>query len=45
VAKEFFPELSAIDFMNPPNYHIYLRLLVDGAVTKPFSAETMESLE
>lgn len=41
MAKEFFPELSAIDFMNLPNYHIYLKLLVDGAVTRPFSAETV----
>jgi hypothetical protein len=44
MAKEFFPELLPFDFMNLPNYHIYLKLLVDGAVTKPFSAETVLEL-
>ncbi len=45
MAKEFFPELAAIDFMNLPNYHIYIKLLVDGAVTRPFSAETVRPPE
>jgi hypothetical protein len=29
------------DLINPPNYHVYLKLMVDGVVTKPFSAVTL----
>ena len=39
--KEFYPEFSASDLVNLPNYHIYLKLLVDGVVSRPFSAETL----
>jgi hypothetical protein len=30
-----------IDLVNLPDYRIYLKLVVDGVVTKPFSAVTM----
>ncbi|HEV8718579.1 MAG TPA: type IV secretory system conjugative DNA transfer family protein [Candidatus Binatia bacterium] len=36
--KEFYPELTAIDLVNLPNYHIYLKLMVDEVVSRPFSA-------
>src|SRR3989441_1278321 len=39
--KEFFPEFVASDFVNLPNYHIYLKLMIDGTVTRPFSADTL----
>jgi DNA helicase HerA-like ATPase len=39
--REFFPEFSAVDLVNLPNYRIYLKLMVDGVVTKPFSAVTL----
>jgi len=39
--KEFYPEMSAIDLVNLPNHEIYLKLMVDGVVTRPFSAETL----
>src|SRR3989441_411433 len=39
--KEFYPEFAASDLVNLPNYHIYLRLMIDGVVSKPFSAQTM----
>ena len=39
--KEFYPEFTAIDLVNLPNYHVYLKLMVDGVVTKPFSAVTV----
>jgi len=42
IAKEFAPELSAIDLMSLPNYHIYLKLMIEGAVSRPFSAETLQ---
>jgi hypothetical protein len=40
--KEFCPEFLATDLINLPNYHVYLKLMIDGAVTKPFSAATLE---
>ena len=36
--REFHPEFTAHDLVNLPNYHIYLKLMVDGVVSKPFSA-------
>jgi len=38
--KEFAPEFAALDLMRLPNYQIYLKLMVKGAVSSPFSAET-----
>src|SRR2546427_4417660 len=38
--KEFYPEFAASDLVNLPNYHIYLKLMIDGVVSKPFSAVT-----
>jgi hypothetical protein len=39
--KEFHPEFTAHDLVNLPNYHIYLKLMIDGMVSKPFSARTL----
>lgn len=39
--KELQPEFSAKDLVNLPNYSIYVRLMVDGRVSRPFSAETL----
>ncbi len=41
LANEFSPEIEPIDMVNLPNYHIYLKLLVDGVSTRPFSAITL----
>jgi len=41
LSKEFWPEFSAEDLISLPNYSVYLKLMVNGAVTKPFSAETL----
>jgi hypothetical protein len=41
LAKEFYPEFSMGDAINLPNYHIYLKLMINGAASKPFSAETL----
>jgi hypothetical protein len=43
LAKEFYPEFSVEDLINLPNYHIYLKLMVDGRVSRPFSANTAAS--
>ena len=39
--KEFSPEFTASDLMSLPNYNIYLKLMIEGEVSRPFSAETM----
>lgn len=41
LAKEFAPEFSAHDLMTLPNHHLYLKLMVDNVVSKPFSAESL----
>lgn len=38
---EFEPEFTTEDFVNLPNYHIYLKLMVDGVTSRPFSARTL----
>jgi hypothetical protein len=43
LAKEFYPEFSVEDLINLPNYGIYLKLMIEGAVSKPFSAETLKT--
>jgi type IV secretory pathway TraG/TraD family ATPase VirD4 len=45
LAKEFQPQFDALDLVNLPNYSIYLKLMIDGAVSEPFSAETVMSDE
>lgn len=39
--KEFYPEFKASDFTSLPNHSIYLRLMIDGKPSKPFSADTV----
>ncbi len=39
--NEFSPELTIEDIVNLPNYSIYLKLLVDGIASRPFSAHTL----
>ncbi len=38
--SEFFPDFRATDLINLPNFHIYLKLMIDGRVSNPFSART-----
>ena len=39
--REFVEEFEEIDLMQLPNYRIYVRLMIDGAPSKPFSAMTL----
>lgn len=39
--REFLPEFSAQDFVNLTKFNIYLRLMVQGVATRPFSAITL----
>ncbi len=41
LASEFYPAFSQTDFVSLPNYHIYLRLLIDGVTSPAFSAVTL----
>lgn len=39
--KEFEPEFTPQDIVNLPNYKIYLKLMIDGVTSRPFSAKTL----
>jgi len=39
--QEFEPEFGKDDLINLPNYQIYLRLMIDGVSSRPFSAKTL----
>jgi len=39
--KEFEPEFTIQDIVNLPNFQIYLKLMVDGVTSRPFSASTL----
>jgi hypothetical protein len=45
VEKEFMPQFTAQDLVNLTKYHIYMKLMIDGVATRPFSAETVEPSE
>jgi len=41
VARELSPIFEADDLLSLPNFSVYLRLMIDGEPSKPFSAETL----
>jgi hypothetical protein len=41
LAQEFFPVFTMEDFQHLPPYAIYLKLMVDGVMSHPFSAKTL----
>jgi len=41
MAQEFYPVFSANDFIALENFHIYLKLMINGKPSKPFSAKTI----
>jgi type IV secretory pathway TraG/TraD family ATPase VirD4 len=43
--REFYPKFKAEDLLNLPNYNIYLKLMIDGTESKPFSAVTIRADE
>src|SRR5262249_49603622 len=44
LAGEFYPFFSASDLINLPHYHVYLKLMIYGAVSQPFRGETWSAL-
>ncbi|HUU50972.1 MAG TPA: type IV secretion system DNA-binding domain-containing protein [Nitrospinota bacterium] len=43
LAKEFSPVFDECDLVNLSNHHIYLKLMIDGKTSRPFSAITLAS--
>ncbi len=41
LAKEFVPTFLEEDLVNLPKYNIYLKLMIDGVASRPFSALTL----
>ncbi len=41
LAKEFAERFTTLDLVGLPNHHLYLRLMIDGAPSRPFSATTV----
>ena len=42
--KELEPDFNIQDMVGLPNFHIYLKLMVDGVTSRPFSAITLPPL-
>ncbi len=45
MVKEMYPEFDVEDFINLPNYIIYLKLMIDGKPSRPFGALTNLSIK
>lgn len=43
--KEFLPYFDQNDLVNLPKYNIYLKLMIDGVASNPFSATTLPPVE
>ncbi|MCO6509567.1 MAG: type IV secretion system DNA-binding domain-containing protein [Aridibacter famidurans] len=41
VSREFSSDIEAKEFTNLPNHRVYLRMMIDGRVSKPFNARTL----
>ena|SRR5437867_7030854 len=41
VACELMPRFDAVDVIALPQYSMYVRLMIDGATSQPFSAEAL----
>jgi hypothetical protein len=41
LAKEFEDEFDQMDFIRLANYRAYIKLMIDGTPSKPFSAATL----
>jgi hypothetical protein len=41
LVREFQPKFEELDLLQLPNYSIYLKLMIDGMPSAPFSAVTL----
>lgn len=44
-AREFAPEMEELDLTHLPNHHVYVKLMIDGTASRPFSATTLSPKE
>ncbi len=44
LAKEFFPTFVEEDLLNLTKYNVYMKLMIDGVASEPFSATTLPPL-
>ncbi|MDP2789314.1 MAG: type IV secretion system DNA-binding domain-containing protein [bacterium] len=42
--SEFDPEFTPGDIVNLPNYKVYMKLMIDGVTSRPFSAKTLPQM-
>lgn len=42
LTKEMYPVFGLEDFINLPNYHLYLKLMINGTPSQPFSGSTIK---
>lgn len=42
--SEFDPEFTPQDIVNLPNYKVYMKLMIDGVTSRPFSAKTLPQM-
>jgi type IV secretory pathway TraG/TraD family ATPase VirD4 len=45
LSQEFYPVFSQDNLVNLPSYNIYLKLMIDGQISQPFSAETLPPVD
>lgn len=45
LSKEFYPTFSEADLIRLSNHHVYLKLMIDGIPSEPFSAKAILPLE
>jgi len=45
LAKEFFPIFAEEDLLNLTKFDVYMKLMIDGVASEPFSATTLPPLE
>lgn len=45
LSREFYPVFGQTDLVNLSNRHIYLKLMIDGVTSKPFSATSLPPQE
>ncbi|REJ76315.1 MAG: DUF87 domain-containing protein [Acidobacteria bacterium] len=40
LAREFHPEVASTDLVSLPNFNVYMKMMIDGSQSRPFSAKT-----
>src|SRR6056297_525364 len=45
LAREFAPHFTEEDLVNLPKYNVYLKLMIDGVASDPFSATTLPPIQ